>query len=159
MQCRSSDPVSQRTPRQRLLHRLARVALSALAVAMAMTFDVRVVSAQKVPGDQILVRPVRIEGYWKKPTDDPEVIGEVTLSLDGKERRVLGITSIRAYAPAEEGMSLLRHTAQQPVLLVRGPAAMREKLRNAKPDDKIRIFGVYDPSGATFALSSVDVND
>jgi hypothetical protein len=132
------------------------VSLLLLTLAVALTLPVQA-SAQGFPGDRVPVRPVRIEGYWDKTKDDPKVIGEVTLSFEGKDRRRFGITAIQAYKPEEEGMAVLRHTSLQPALLVRGPKPMVDKLASAPPDQKVTILGVYNAGSGTLVLSSVDV--
>jgi hypothetical protein len=127
----------------------------ALAV-VAMTGATRA-TAQVFPGDQVPVRPIRIEGYWDRTKADPAVIGEVTISADGRDRRTFGATAVQAYKPEEEGMAALRHTALQPALLLRGKDDLIRKLYAAGPGDKVTILGVYGAGAATLTLNSVDV--
>ena len=128
----------------------------ALALPVAGRFTPRA-AAQGFPGDQVPVRPVRIEGYWGRTKAEKAIIGEVTLTADGRDRRTFGATAVQAYKPEEEGMAALRHTSLQPALLLRGSADLITKLYQASPDRKVTIFGVYGAGAATLTLSSVDV--
>jgi len=137
---------------------LARTHAIATLAALCVSVGATAAAAQVFPGDVAPVRPIRIEGYWDRPRSNPEVIGEITISAEGQERRQFGVTALQAYKPEEEGMQVLRHTALQPsTLLVRGRQEMVEKFMGAGRDDKIVAFGVYRPASGMFELSSVEV--
>ena len=138
---------------------LARMHVVATLAALCVSVGASAAAAQVFPGDVAPVRPIRIEGYWDRPRSNPEVIGEITISADGGERRAFGVTALQAYKPEEEGVQVLRHTALQPsTLLLRGRKEMVEKFVRAGRDDKIVAFGVYRPASAMFELSSVEVH-
>jgi hypothetical protein len=101
-------------------------------------------------------RPIRIEGYWGRTRSDPEVLGEVTISAQGRPARRLGVTALQAYQPEEEGMQVLRFTSDHPAtLLARGDAVYR--LFSAAPDRKLVAFGTYMRGSGLFVVGSVDL--
>jgi hypothetical protein len=101
-------------------------------------------------------RPIRIEGYWGRTRSDPEVIGEVTISAQGRPPRSLGVTAIQAYQPEEEGMQIFRFTSDHPAtLLARGDAV--DRLFSAAPDRKLVAFGTYMRGSGLFVVGSVDL--
>lgn len=101
-------------------------------------------------------RPIRIEGYWGRTRSDPEVIGEVTISAQGRPPRSLGVTAIQAYQPEEEGMQIVRFTSDHPAtLLARGDAV--DRLFSAAPDRKLVAFGTYMRGSGLFVVGSVDL--
>jgi hypothetical protein len=105
------------------------------------------------------VRPLRIEGYWDRPRTAPAVIGEVTISADGRTRRTFGITAIQAYHPEEEGIQILRHSALQPVnLLLRGREELVQRFLGARTDEKVIALGVYRAGSGMFILNSVEIH-
>lgn len=101
-------------------------------------------------------RPIRIEGYWGRTRADPEVIGEVTISAQGRPPRILGVTALQAYQPEEEGMQVLRFTSDHPAtLLARGDAV--DRLFSAAPNRKLIAFGTYMRGSGLFVVGSVDL--
>src|SRR3954471_13082606 len=132
------------------------IAISMLAMPVGVTFIAPCVGAQVFPGDQVPVRPIRIEGYWGRTKAEQAVIGQMTLSADGRDRRSFGVTALQAYKPEEEGMSAIRHTSLQPAVLLRGSDDLVKKLYGAKPEQKVTIFGVYGAGAGTLTLSSVE---
>jgi hypothetical protein len=156
VQYRTSLSGPRRTSARRSIS--ARIMARAVwVVTLTLAIGVGAARAQ-FPGDQVPVRPVRVTGSWGKTTADPNVIGEVTISADGSDRRTFGVTAIQAYNPVEEGMQIVRHSSLQPVtFLLRGRKELIEKLNAAKPDQPVTIFGVYNAGNANLVLSSVDV--
>ena len=105
-------------------------------------------------------RPIRLEGYWDRTRDDPEVIGDVVVAAKGGAQRRFGITAVQAYKPEEEGIQIFRFTSQHPAtLLVRGDREAVQRFFAAPGDRKIVAFGAYNPGSGTFALGSVDVGE
>ena len=103
-------------------------------------------------------RPIRLEGYWGRSRQSPEVIGEVSVGMTGRNPRVLGVTAVQAYHPEEEGTQLFRFTSDHPVaLLVRGDDAMVRRFLEAPPDARVTAFGTYTAGSGLFVLGSVDV--
>jgi hypothetical protein len=122
---------------------LAAVLGSVPAVAGAVVFDT-------VP------RPVRLEGYWDRTRAAPDVIGDVTISAEGRPARRFGVTAVQAYKPEEEGMQIFRFTSDHPAtLLARGDAVGR--FFAAPPDRKVVVFGTYTAGSGLFVVGSVDV--
>lgn len=103
-------------------------------------------------------RPLRLEGYFGPRSDAPDVLGEITISSDGRDRRMFGVTALQAYAPAEEGAQVLRPSTLRPVtLLLRGTRTLVERFFEARPDEKVVVYGVYLGGPGTLALSDVEV--
>lgn len=101
-------------------------------------------------------RPIRLEGYWERTRDQVDVIGEVTISAEGRANRRFGVTAIQAYQPAEEGMQIFRFTSDHPATLVaRGDAVGR--LWAAPRDRKLVAFGTYTRGSGLFVIGSVDL--
>ncbi len=148
-------PGSRRAPRART--RVSVAAGLALSGAIAALSIGAIAVAQSFPGDHVPARPIRLEGSWGHTNAEPQVIGEVTLSRDGKDRRTFGVTAIQAYDPEEEGMQILRHSSLQPTLLLRGRDEMIARLYAAKPDQKVTLDGVYGAGNGNLTLSSVEV--
>lgn len=133
--------------------RAALLVLTGLALGMPLAGR-----AQHFPGDATPTRPIRLEGYWDRPRSAPEVLGEITLSPDGRTRRSFGVTALQAYKPPEEGVQVLRHTSLQPItLLLRGREEMVQRLLKARTDEKVVAYGVYQAGSATFTLASVEI--
>jgi len=130
----------------------------AAVVALWSVSQARPADALVFPGDVAPVRPIRIEGYWDRARSERDVIGEVTVSAEGNERRRFGVTALQAYKPEEEGIQVLRHTSLQPsTLLLRGRKEMVERFMGAGRNDKVVAFGVYRPASADLELSSVEL--
>ena len=103
-------------------------------------------------------RPIRLEGYWGRSRSSPEVIGEVSVAVTGREPRLLGVTAVQAYHPEEEGAQIFRFTSDHPVtLLVRGDDAVVRRFMEAPPDTRVTAFGTYTAGSGLFVLGSVDV--
>lgn len=103
-------------------------------------------------------RPIRLEGYWGRSRQSPEVIGEVSVAMTGRQPRNFGITAVQAYHPEEEGAQLFRFTSDHPVaLLVRGDAELVRRFMEASPDTRVTAFGTYTAGSGLFVLGSVDV--
>jgi hypothetical protein len=131
--------------------------MMAVVATLAIMLAVTVCARAEFPGDQVPVRPVRLQGYWGRTKAEQAVIGELTLTAGGRDKRTFGITGVQAYNPEEEGMSVLRHTSLQPALLLRGSDDLVKKLYGATPQQKVTIFGVYGAGAGTLTLSSVEV--
>ena len=103
-------------------------------------------------------RPVRLEGYWSGTKADKDVIGVITVSADGKEKRSFAVTALQAYAPEEEGIDVLRPSSLQPItVLLRGDDTMIRRFMTAAPDDTVIALGVYQPGAGNLILTSVAV--
>jgi hypothetical protein len=102
-------------------------------------------------------RPIRIEGYWGRDRDAPGVLAGIPISSDATPRRTFGVTALQAYIPEEEGVQVLRHSAQQPSLRIIGRQEMVRRFMDAPDTDKVVAFGVYRASTGTLILSSVEV--
>lgn len=103
-------------------------------------------------------RPVRLEGYWERTRAERDVIGEITISAEGRENRRFGVTALQAYQPEEEGMQVFRFTSDHPATLVaRGNGVGR--LFAAPRDRKIVVFATYTAGSGLFVVGSVDVAD
>ena len=101
-------------------------------------------------------RPIRLEGYWERTRAAPDVIGEITISADGRPPRPFGVTALQAYQPAEEGMQIFRFTSDHPATLVaRGDAV--DRLFAAARDRKVVAFGTYAAGSGMFVVGSVDL--
>ncbi len=116
------------------------------------------VRAQSFFGDAGPSRPIRLEGYWDRTEVEPPVLGQITVSPDGRSRRAFGVTALQAYKPPEEGMHVLRHSSLQPVTLtLRGRDEMVERFAKARPDERIVAYGVYRAASGTFTLDSIEI--
>ena len=114
------------------------------------------VGAQSLFGDA--GRPIRIEGYWDRTEKDPGVLGEITVSPDGRTRRPFGVIALQAYRPAEEGMHVLRHSGLQPItLLLRGRDEMVERFAKARGNERVTAYGVYRAASGTLTLDSIEI--
>jgi hypothetical protein len=103
-------------------------------------------------------RPIRIEGSFGATQADKEVIGEIMVG-DGTPRR-FGVTELQAYKPEEEGISVLRHSALQPITLrLQGDEKLVRKFMSAPDDAKVVAFGVYRPGTGNCVLMSVEIVD
>ena len=137
-----------------------RITRHAGAIALALTIFLAAgsVALAQTAGGGGEQQPIRLEGYWNGTQADKDVIGVITVSPDGKEKRSFGVTALQAYEPEEEGMSVLRDTSLEPItLLLRGTEPMRSRFMTASPNDKVVALGVYQPGSANFILNSVDV--
>lgn len=102
-------------------------------------------------------RPIRLEGYVDPPSRSPQVLEEITISA-GRERRPFGVTALQAYAPAEEGVQVLRPSTLRPVtLLLRGPRDVVDRFAHAPPGARVVAFGVYMPGSGTLTLTSAEL--
>jgi len=103
-------------------------------------------------------RPVRLEGCWNGTPSDKDVIGVITVSANGTDRRSFGVTALQAYDPPDEGIDVLRPSSLEPItLLLRADEAMRNRFMTASPNKIVVAFGVYRPDSGDLILSSVDV--
>jgi hypothetical protein len=103
-------------------------------------------------------RPVRLEGYWNRSRADTGIIGDLTISADGKDKRAFGVTAAQAYQPPEEGVQIFRASSLSPVtLLLRGRQEMVQRFLGAGPEEKIVALGVYVPGPAQLVLNSVEI--
>ncbi len=105
-------------------------------------------------------RPIRLEGYWGRSRQSPEVIGEVSVAMTGRAPRILGVTAVQAYHPEEEGKQIFRFTSDHPVtLLVRGDPETVRRFMEAPPSARVVAFGTYTAGSGLFVLGSVDVEE
>jgi hypothetical protein len=106
-------------------------------------------------------RAVRLEGYWDRTrSGDAEVIGDVVISTDGRDKRTFGVTAAQAYQPPEEGVQIFRHSALQPVtLLLRGRHETVERFLSAGPNEKVVALGHYVPGASQLVLGSVELRE
>jgi hypothetical protein len=103
-------------------------------------------------------RPVRLEGYWNRSRADAGIIGDLTISADGRDKRAFGVTAAQAYQPPEEGVQIFRASSLSPVtLILRGREEMVRRFLDAGPQDKIVALGVYVPGPAQLVLNSVEI--
>ena len=125
------------------------------ATTLALTILVAASGALAQPGAG---RPVHLEGHWSGTQPDKGVIGVITVSTDGKEKRSFGVTALQAMEPEEEGMHVLEASSLQPTtVLLRGDEAMIRRFMTASPDEKVVTSGVYRPDSGDFILISVGV--
>lgn len=130
---------------------VARVLAVACLIAVAL---VGVASAQFALGSPN--RPIRLEGYWERTREAPDVIGEVTIAGTGRAPRRFGVTAVQAYQPEEEGMQIFRFTSDHPAtLLARGDAV--DRLFAAAKDRKLVVFGTYMRGSGLFVIGSVEL--
>jgi hypothetical protein len=103
-------------------------------------------------------RPLRIEGYFDPKPGAPDVLEEITVSADGRERRRFGVTKLQAYKPEEEGVQVLRPSTLQPVtLLLRGSDDFVRRFMGAGAEERVVVYGVYLGGPGNFTPSSVEV--
>jgi hypothetical protein len=101
-------------------------------------------------------RPIRLEGYWERTRETPDVIGEITITGTGRAPRRFGVTAVQAYQPEEEGMQIFRFTSDHPAtLLARGDAV--DRLFAASKDRKLVAFGTYMRGSGLFVVGSVEL--
>jgi len=139
---------------------LAGMACRVLLLAMLVVLCTpRRTTAQQPWEAMPIPRPVRLEGYWDRTRDDPQVIGDLVVAAKGAKRR-FGVTAVQAYKPEEEGIQIFRFTSDHPAtLLVRGDRDAVRRFFEAPRDRKLVAFGTYNPGSGTFALGSVDVGE
>ena len=132
-----------------------RIARHVGATTLALTILAAASVAIAQPG---VGRPVRLAGQWSGTPADKGVIGVITVSPDGREKRSFGVTALQGYEPEEEGMHVLEPSSLQPItLLLRGDAAMIRRFMTASPDEQVVTLGIYRPDSGDFILTSVDV--
>lgn len=132
-----------------------RVARHVGAATLALTILAAASVALAQPG---VGRPVHLEGYWGGTEANKDVIGVITVSPDGKEKRSFGVTALQAFEPEEEGMHVLEPSSLQPITaLLRGDEGMIRRFMTASPDEKVVTSGVYRPDSGDFILGSVSV--
>ncbi len=103
-------------------------------------------------------RPLRLEGRLAASADAPDVLEEITVSADGRTRRRFAVTALQAYQPEEEGAQVLRHSTLRPVtLLLRGSSESIRRFWEARPGEKVIVFGVYHAGAGTLTLGGVEV--
>jgi hypothetical protein len=138
--------------------RMSRPALLSSFVALLLVAGTA--AAQLLPLESLPERPIRLEGYWGLTHDEPDVIGDVTVSVRGRSKRRFGITAVQAYKPEEEGIQIFRFTSDHPVtLLLRGDEEAVRRFFEAPHDRKVVAFGTYNRGSGTFVLGSVDIGD
>ena len=106
---------------------------------------------------QIQSQPITLIGYFdRERIDEPSITREIQVSKDGIYRRGFGIVeaqSVVATAAADVFRATLR-----PVVLIRGRDEMIAKLDAAKPDQKVRMVGMFNVRNSSLTLTEVEVS-
>jgi hypothetical protein len=127
------------------------------AAALGVLFAAAVAAAQVGRPSGVRLIQIRLEGHVGAPDPKHRAAGDLTFRWDDTRVRFQAARVVVTRGERLGADFLAEIAPYRSILLLQGDEAPLDRIRTAKPSDRLSIIGYHRTGSRTFAVSAVDV--